>query len=92
VHHTNTSVSIRLFARLLLLSNQLTFGLDRLHVCGSLPWLTGDWNWRSQVKVRTQLQFSSQNMSSACGVHPRLPGHRLGNSVPQSPWLVPPRW
>jgi len=26
----------------LYLSNRLTFDLDLLHVCGSLPWLAGD--------------------------------------------------
>jgi len=31
----------------LYLSNRLTFGLDLLHVCGPLPWLTGNWNWKS---------------------------------------------
>jgi len=41
----NKIASIRLSVRLfpLYLSNRLTFGLDLLRVCGSLPWLTGDW-------------------------------------------------
>ena len=30
---------VRLFVCFHYISNQLTFGLDPLHVCGSLPWL-----------------------------------------------------
>jgi len=36
----NAVASIHLFPLYLL--NRLTFGLDLLHVCGSLPWLTGE--------------------------------------------------
>ena len=40
----NAINSVRLSVRLfpLYLSNRLTFGLDLLHVCGSLPWLAWD--------------------------------------------------
>jgi len=53
----NAISSVDLFVRLLpfYLSNCVIFGFDLLRMCGSLTWLTGDWNWRSQVKVKTRL-------------------------------------
>jgi len=51
----------------LYLSNRLTFDLD-LHVYGSLSWLTGDWNWRSQDKVSAvgKLSTSIEGRFSSC--------------------------
>jgi len=53
---SNAVASVRLSVRPfpLYLSSRLTFGIDLSHVCGSLPWHKGDWNWRSQVKVKTR--------------------------------------
>ena len=56
-----TIISFHLYVCLFLLYllNQLIYSFDLLHVNGSLPWLTGDWNWRSQVKVRVRVKMQS---------------------------------
>ena len=57
--------SVRLSDRLFPLyhSNRLTFSLGLLHVCGSLPWLKGGWNWRSRSRCdRSDLDPQSRTV------------------------------